>query len=116
MCIIDLDFQSKFRQAIKDIETTGELYAHKKAKSWHSQELKHTVLASVIRGLEEMPDNRAERVARASDDYKSYLLETAETIKEELIAKAKYEKASATFEAIRSLCSLEKSTRNQIGE
>lgn len=109
---LDLDFQDKFRHIIQKIEETGDIYADKKSKSWYAQELKGSIFASIIKELPKMPVSQAELTARASDDYKNYLAETKETIREELLAKSQLEKWKSSFEALRSLSSLEKAQIN----
>ena len=111
----DLDFEQKFRHIITKIAEVGELYAEAKGQSWQLQELKGTVLSKIIREQGEIPTSKAEIIAKASPDYEKYIQETGEAIKKELRFKAEYEMWKASFEALRSLSSLEKSTRNQIG-
>lgn len=113
---MNLDFESKFRSVIKKISETGEDYAEKKGRSWQQQELKYSVLSSIIKGLGDMPLSKAEILAKGSEEFSNYIRETADAIKAELRAKAEYEKYKASFEALRSLCSLEKSTQKEIGE
>ena len=110
--MVDLDFQDKFRHIINKIEETGNIYADKKSKSWYATELKGSILASIIKSLPPMSVSQAELTAKASDDYKSYLAETRDNIKEELEAKAQLEKWKSSFEALRSLSSLEKAQIN----
>ena len=59
-----------------------------------------------------MPISKAEMTAKASTSYMQHITETAEAIKKELRLKAEFEKWKASFEALRSLSSLEKSSRN----
>ena len=108
---MNLDFEDKFRQCIKKISETGELYAEAKGQSWQMQELKGSVLSSLVCKQPEVPVSRAEINARASEEYKQFILETADAIKKELRLKAEYEKWKSSFEALRSLSSLEKSTQ-----
>ena len=109
---MDLDFQEKFRSCIKKIGEIGEAYAEAKGQSWQQQELKSAVLASIIQSLGEMPVSKAEIVAKASEEYKQFIQETSEAIKKELRLKSEYEKWKSSFEALRSLSSLEKATRH----
>ena len=111
---MDLDFEDKFRQCIKKISEIGELYAEAKGQSWQAQELKGSILASLIKAQPDLPISKAEIIARASEEYRKFLAETSTTITKELKLKAEYEKWKATFEALRSLSSLEKSTRSQL--
>jgi hypothetical protein len=112
---MDLDFEDKFRQCIKKIAEVGELYAEAKGQSWQMQELKGSVLASLISKQGEMPLSKAEIIAKQSEDYKQHILETSLAITKELRLKSEYEKWKSSFEALRSLSSLEKSTRKQLG-
>ena len=113
---MNTDFYAKFKAVIQDIETVGEEYALAKAESWASQELKGSILASIINRSPEKAVSRAELDARASDDYQKHIEETKEKIRKELSLKAKYESLKARFEAYRSLSSLEKRTQDQIGD
>ena len=117
---MDLDFQSRFQKIILKLEESGLVYAEAKASSWHSQELCSSIKASLmLKALSEIPGTsvaKAEIIAKASDDYKKHLSETAEKIRAEHIAKVEYEKWNASFEGNRSLCSLEKKTRQLIGD
>ncbi len=90
------------------MQKIGEEYAEAKGQSWQMQELKSSVLASIIKGMGEVPVSKGEIAARASEEYKSYISETAKTITKELRLKAQYEAEKARFEALRSLSSLEK--------
>lgn len=112
---MNLDFEDKFRQSIKKISEVGELYAEAKGQSWQMQELKGSVLASLMQSYGDLPVSQKEILAKASEDYKSFIKETAEAIKKELKLKSEYEKWKSSFEALRSLSSLEKATQHQIG-
>ena len=83
------------------------MYAESKADSWYKQELKHSVLASVMNGLEGSISHR-ENAARASEDYLKHLVETRDAIQKELKLKSQYERQKFIFEGLRSICSLEK--------
>lgn len=110
---MNLDFEDKFRGCIKKIGDIGNLYAEAKGQSWQMQEMKGSVLASLINSLEG-PVTQREITAKASDDYKKHLSETAQAIKKELQLKSQYEMWKASFEALRSLSSLEKATQKEI--
>ena len=105
---MDLDFESKFRHIIKKMEEVGNQYAEAKGQSWQFQELKGSILSKIIQGLAESSLSKAEMVAKGTDDYKRYIQETASAITKELKLKSEYEKWKASFEALRSLSSLEK--------
>lgn len=109
-----MSFRQEFDQAVQKIEEEGLKYAEAKSKSWYSEELKGSLLSSIIaKQTEKLPQWKAELEAKNSQDYRTYLRETAEEIKRELVCKARYEKAKAQFEALRSLSSLEKAAINK---
>lgn len=105
---MNLDFEDKFRKIIMKMEETGNAYAEAKGQSWQMQELRSSVLASLIAKCGEMAVSKAEIISKASEDYKQYVKETAVSITKELRLKAEYEKWKSSFEALRSLSSLEK--------
>ena len=109
---MELDFQQRFRDIITKMDAVGQEYALAKGQSWQAQELKHSILSSIMNSLEG-PISQREMQARASDDYKKYIAETAQAITKELKLKSTYEKYKASFEAMRSLSSLEKSIINK---
>lgn len=113
---MDLDLHHAFEVACANIEESGKDYADKKARAWQSEELKHAVLAQIMKKLpSDWPMNRKEAEARCSEDFLKYLRETTADIKAEGVSKAVYERRRAEFEALRSLTSLEKSTRQIVG-
>ncbi len=109
---MDLDFEDKFRQCIKKISEIGNLYAEAKGQSWQAQELKGAILSSIMGKMENIAVTAREPMAKGNPEYIAYVKETAEAIKKELKLKAEYEKWKSSFEALRSLSSLEKATRN----
>jgi len=109
---MDIDFYHKFKDTVEEIEKVGNEYAIAKADSWKLQELKGSMLASIIKSLGEIPVSKAEIQAKTNPDYLRHIDETAEAIKKELQLKARYEMFKSKFEAYRSLSSLEKATRN----
>lgn len=110
-----LDFQEDFRECWDKIEEVGKLYAKSKAVSWHAQELKSSILASIINKQDAKSHSKAESMAKASEEYKTFLKETSEKIEIELCLKAELDKWKAKFEGTRSLSSLEKSQINSEG-
>ena len=112
---MDLDFKEKFKDSYTKIISIGEAYAEAKGQSWQAQELKGAILASLIKAQNDLPISKAEIIAKASDEYREYITQTASAITKELRLKAQYEAEKARFEAYRSLSSLEKSTRNITG-
>ena len=113
---MNLDFEAKFRLAIKKIGEVGELYATARGQSYQLQEMKSAIVASLMQALPDMPISKAEMTAKASTSYMQHIDETAKAITKELKLKADYEKWKATFEALRSMCSLEKITQKEIGQ
>ena len=114
---MELDFQDKFRKAIMEIEKTGKDYALAKGISWQLQEMRKVVLADQIRTFDpEKSVSERENAARTTQEYKTHLEGTKEAIQNELQTKIMYEKATATFEALRSLCSLTKKTISEFNE
>ncbi len=94
------------------MEKAGIDYANKKALAWQAMELKYAVMSQEMASLQpNMAQGAKELIAKSSEGYKKYIEETAEMIRQENIAKAVYEKWKASFEALRSLSSLEKRTR-----
>ena len=107
---MNLDFEARFKRVIQHMEDSGNLYAEAKGQSWQAQELKGSVLASLMRQMENIPVSAREQMAKGHEDYKKYVQETAKAIQKELELKCEYEKWKASFEALRSLSSLEKKT------
>ena len=105
---MELNFFNSFKDTIEKMEKIGNEYALAKGQSWQAQELKGSVIASLIRKCGDIPMSKAEILAKDSDDYRKYLKETSESITKELQLKAQYEKEKCRFEAYRSLSSLEK--------
>lgn len=97
-----------FFDCIDRMEEAGKNYAELKGQSYQKQELKGTVFASVFLKSAGKTIVEKEAQARTSEDYTRHIEETAEAIKKELRAKALLEKEKCYFEALRSLCSLDK--------
>jgi hypothetical protein len=112
---MDAGFQERFNKIINKIEEVGEEYAEARGQSYQYQELKHSVLANLIKKYPDLPVSKAEIEARASQEYRDYVIETSQAITKELKLKAQYEKWRSSFEAVRSLSSLEKATIHKIG-
>ena len=111
---MDLDFESKFKDIILKMDKVGQEYAEAKGQSWQMQELKNSVLSKIIKESGVDAISKAEVVAKSSDEYRDYIGATAQAITKELKLKSTYEKHKASFEALRSLSSLEKKTRDLI--
>jgi hypothetical protein len=112
---MNLDFEDKFRTIIMKMEKAGNEYAEAKGQSWQMQELRTSVLSKIMQAQGDLPVSKSEIIAKASEDYQSYVKETAEAIKKELRFKCEYEKWKSSFEALRSLSSLEKRTQELTG-
>ena len=98
------------------MEKAGNEYAELRGQSYQMQELKSSVLSSLMQNYGEMPISQKEVKAKASEEYQNHIKETAEAIKKELKLKCEYEKWKSSFEALRSLSSLEKATQREIGQ
>ena|SRR3990167_411607 len=112
---MNIDMLASFRECWEKIEEVGNQYAEAKGQSWQSQELKGSVLASIIKKYPSLPVSKAEIEGRSSEDYQTYIKETAKAITKELKLKAQLEKWKAKFESMRSLSSLEKAQINSEG-
>jgi hypothetical protein len=113
---MNLDFHDKFKDVIIKMEKAGNSYAEAKGQSWQAQELKYTVLSSIMNNMKDVAVTARESLAKGHPDYVAYVKETSELIKAELKFKCEYEKWKNSFEALRSLSSLEKYTQNQLGD
>jgi len=114
---MDLDFFAKFEKVRAEKRKKGLEYATAKGLSWQMQKLEGIILARKTKELigQGMAVGRAEVEAKASAEYEAHVLGTAEAIREEHTKRAEYENLESHFEELRSLCSLEKSTRNLEG-
>lgn len=113
---MNLDFEDKFRTIIKKMAEVGNEYAEAKGQSWQMQELKGSILATLINKQgSSVSVAQRETIAKGSEDFQTYIRETSDAIKKELKLKSEYEKWKASFEALRSLSSLEKKTMDTIG-
>ena len=115
---MNLDFQDDFTRILTKIQESGLEYSEAKAKSWYAQEMCSSIKSSImLKALSEdskMPQVKAEMIARASEDYKKHLEETREAIRKENETRALYKYWECSFEAKRSLSSLEKRTQQLI--
>lgn len=108
---MDVDFYNKFKTIIADMQKIGLEYAEARGQSWQAQELAGAVLSQEMKKVEASSIEQRKIDAKNTEGYKEYIKATAVLIKNELVLKAKYEGVKATFEAYRSLSSLEKATR-----
>ena len=109
---MNLDFEDKFRKTILKIEEVGNLYAEARGQSYQMQEMRSSILASVIKEYPNLPISKAEIEGKSSPEYRQHIEETAKAITKELRLKCEYEKWKSSFEALRSLSSLEKAQIN----
>lgn len=111
------DWMKRFQDAQIEIENSGKDYAQKKAVSWQMQKMESIILSSIMKEVMVLGEKigAAEVGAKASDEYLTHIKGTAVAIEEELTAKAKYEKAVAVHESLRSLISLDKKLDGQSG-
>ena len=72
---MNIDFEDKFRNCIKKIGEIGEAYAEAKGQSWQMQELKGSMLASIINRSGESVVSKAEIIAKSSE-YKTEIVKT----------------------------------------
>lgn len=109
---MDNTFEDRFKKIINKLEEAGQNYANAKAESWYSQENCSSIKASImLRAMQSDPKlsaQKAEVIAKASQDYIKHLQETSDKIRKEHLAKVEYDKWDKSFEANRSLSSLEK--------
>jgi len=112
---MNLDMLANFRECWEKIEEIGEQYAEAKGQSWQLQELKGCMLANLVKKYPDIAVSKAEHEAKSSEEYQSFIKETAKAITKELKLKAQLEKWKAKFEATRSLSSLEKAQINSEG-
>lgn len=117
---MDLDWQDRYTKILNKLEESGQAYAEAKASSWYSQEMCSSIKASLMmRSLESEPKMsmvKAEILAKASPEYIEHLKETRDKIRQENLARSEYKKWDASFEANRSLSSLEKRIINNMGD
>lgn len=99
------DYEAAFREALKKIEDVGTQYAEAKAQSWQLQELKQVILSEELLKADGKTVGEREAQARVSQAFRSYLDGAKEAIHKEHKLKVLYEKAYATYEALRSLSS-----------
>lgn len=102
------NFEQRMQDAVRQIKNFGMAYADAKAVSWQMQELRKVVLAEQIRKIESGTYASKDSQARTSDEYKLHLEGTREAIQSELKLRAQMEAAKASYESLRSLCSLQK--------
>lgn len=102
-----MDYEEKFRTVISEMEKAGFEYADAKALSWHLQEMRKVIISNQMKSAPGKSMAEKELIARTSQEYLTHLEGTKVAISNELRAKAKYEKLSASYEALRSLSSQE---------
>lgn len=110
-----LDFHERFTNIINKMEEAGDTYAEARGQSYQLQELRGTVLARIMQKIQEasstkIPQGALEVSAKSTKEYETYILGVSEAIEKEHRTKNQLEKWKASFEATRSLSSLEKAT------
>jgi flagellar basal body rod protein FlgB len=100
-----VDFETKYRECLKEYEKVGNQYAEAKAQSWQLQEMKSAVFSSEFLSAEGKTIGEREAKAKTSEAYLRHIEGTAVAIEKETALKVKLEKISMTYEALRSLCS-----------
>lgn len=105
---MDIDYESKMREAVSEIEKYGSEFAEAKPLANHLDELKKTILSEQLLKHQELPAWKAEAEARVSKGYMIHLKGLHAAEHEANVAWAKLEAAKAKFEALRSLLSYEK--------
>jgi len=108
---MDIDFFEKFKDCISKLASIGEDYALAKAQSWQFQELCSVIRSEEFKKFPDLSIAKAEAESKTSERYIKHLEITKDSIHKELSLKAQYEAQKSRFEALRSLSSLEKSTR-----
>lgn len=98
------------------MEECGDEYAEARGQSYQLQELKGTMLSRIMQKIQagsgtKIPVGALEASAKATDEYEKYIQGVASAIEREHKTKNQLEKWKASFEALRSLSSLEKATR-----
>lgn len=109
-----LDFFERFTSIINKMEEAGDLYAEARGQSYQLQELKGTILARIMQKIKEgspkISQGALEASAKATPEYEAYINGVSQAIEKEHKTKNQLEKWKASFEATRSLSSLEKAT------
>jgi hypothetical protein len=104
-----VDYEQQMRDAVKAIAKYGEEWAQFKPLANNLDELKKTVLSEeMLRCDPKLSLGEKEARARISEPYRLHLSGLREAEHKSFVAYAKLEAAKAKFEALRSLCSLEK--------
>lgn len=117
---MNLDFHERFKKILAKLDESGNAYAEAKAQSWFSQEMCSAIKSSIMKALmsedTKLSVQKAEILAKAHPDYLKHLEETRDKIRQENLTRSEYKKWDASFEANRSLSSLEKRTQQLTGE
>lgn len=103
-----IDFEARMREAVERIQKYGTEYAEFQPLSDHLEEMRKVILAKEMLCFKDVPQWKADSEARVSKAYLIHLDGLHVAQEKALRAKARYEAAKASFEALRSLCSLTK--------
>jgi len=103
--------QERLEKLPHEIQLAGESFAKHKSEYEYLAEMRKTILSA--ESPHELPQWRAEKVARATEKYSNHLKVLQQSRYDSLRAKAISIARQAEFDAIRSLSSLEKAmTKN----
>jgi hypothetical protein len=104
-----IDFENKMRDCVKEVAKWGLKVADLKPQADYLGEMRKTVLSQeMLKQDPKLSLGEKEARARVSEAYMVHLQGQKEAEHQALVAIAKREAARSTFDALRSLCSLEK--------
>ena len=103
-----MDFEGLMRKACKDISNYGEEFAKYRPIANNLYELRKTILSSEMVKNEGKSMAEKEMLGRTSKEYITHIDGWTAAEQKAMTAYAKLEAAKARFDALRSLCSLEK--------
>ena len=101
----------EFWQISHELYRVGKEYASAKAKSEMLSESKKSVIASIASN-HEWAEAKRERIARASDEFRKYLLWVQQARQKELELKYELDSLTMSFEYQRSMNSVKKKEMN----
>ena len=104
----EIDYESRMRQAVMDLEKWGQEFAKYKPIAENLDDLKKTVLSEEMLKYQDEPQWKAEAKARVSQAYRLHLDGYRQATHKANVAWANLEAAKAKFDALRSLLSYEK--------
>ncbi len=104
------------RKAVIEIDKWGQELARLQPLANYINDMKRPILNAEMLKAGDMPMWKAECLGTASEAYQTHLKAVQEAEMASLTAKAKLEAARAKFEALRSLCSLQKTQMSNFQE